>query len=113
MVMDAFTKMKTVKELEKRTDKQYVNRVRLRTKIYSVKVLLNEDFMDKIRNCLRNSKGKTIEQVLKETKLSRGTVKTYLEALVDSREITKVDYNQNTKVYFWGKFPIAKLKGET
>ena len=76
----------------------------IKRKEYFVKVLINEGFMNKIRNSLKNTRGKTIQQIINETKLARGTIKLYLSALVHNKEVTEISYNQNTKVYFWGEF---------
>lgn len=70
-------------------------------KEYLIKVILNEDIMNKIRKNLKNNiKGRTINNIMKDTNLSRGTVKLYLTALTYNKEVDEVNYNQNTKVYF-------------
>jgi len=48
--------------------------------------------------------GRTINNVMEDLKLARGTVKTYLTAMVYAKEIVQVDYNQNTKVFFKKKY---------
>jgi predicted ArsR family transcriptional regulator len=47
-----------------------------------------------------NKKGLSIQQIVDETKLSRGTVKTYLDELIRMSRVHEEEYGPNTKVYF-------------
>lgn len=47
-----------------------------------------------------NRNGLTIHQIMENTGLARGTVKTYLDELISMTRVHEEKYGQNTKVYF-------------
>lgn len=71
---------------------------------YPTTINLKLGVLDKIRVYMKkHPKGRTINNVMKDLPFSRGTLKTYLTAMACSGELEEVDYNQNTKVFFWRK----------
>lgn len=72
-------------------------------KKYKLELEFDEELMNKIRLSVRmSSKGRTIKDIMQDTKSSRGSLlKIYLSALVTNKEINEVNYNQDTKIYFW------------
>ena len=68
---------------------------------YPTVIPLNIKTVDKIKKCVaKYPYGVTINNIMKDLEISRGTVKTYLTSLVYAKEIIEVNYNQNTKVFF-------------
>lgn len=63
-----------------------------------------EDFdtpIQKIEKTLAvNRTGLTIQQIMDNTGLARGTVKTYLDELIRMSRVHEEEYGQNTKVFF-------------
>jgi len=49
---------------------------------------------------IKSKKGSTIQQIMDETELARGTVKTYLDELIRMGRVHEEEYGQNTKVFF-------------
>ena len=47
-----------------------------------------------------NRNGLTIQQIMDNTGLARGTVKTYLDELIRMTRVHEEEYSQNTKVFF-------------
>jgi len=71
---------------------------------YICPIELKKNTVDMIKTCLRkHERGRTIKNMMNDLNLSRGTIKTYLTALVYAKEVEEVIYNQNIKVYFYIK----------
>ena len=47
-----------------------------------------------------NRNGLTIQQIMDNTELARGTVKSYLDELIRMSRVHEEEYGQNTKVFF-------------
>lgn len=63
--------------------------------------MANENIIKEIEKILTEYRqGLTINQIMEYTKLSRGTVKTYLDEMVKFGRVHEENYNQNTKVFF-------------
>ena len=61
----------------------------------------NENIIKQIEKILiKCRQGLTINQIMEHTKLSRGTIKTYLDEMVKFGRVHEENYNQNTKVFF-------------
>lgn len=70
---------------------------------------MNFKFMQKIVDELNKSKrGLTIQNLMDNTKLARGTIKPLLDILVYTSQVDEVKYNQNVKVYFANEKKIKK-----
>ena len=52
------------------------------------------------KELVANRNGITIQQIMENTKLARGTVKSYLDELIRMNRVHEEEYGQNTKVYF-------------
>ena len=52
------------------------------------------------KELVANRNGITIKQIMENTKLARGTVKSYLDELIRMNRVHEEEYGQNTKVYF-------------
>ena len=52
------------------------------------------------RKTAGNRNGLTIQQIMDNTGLARGTVKTYLDELIRMTRVHEEEYGQNTKVFF-------------
>ena len=71
---------------------------------YICPIELKKNTVDIIKKYLKKSpRGRTIKNMMTDLNLARGTVKTYLTALVYAKEVEEVIYNENTKVYFYVK----------
>lgn len=69
---------------------------------YIQPIQLKKRTVDRIQKALKKHEyGMTINNMMVECNLARGTIKTYLTALVYAGEVKEIIYNQNTKVYFW------------
>ena len=63
--------------------------------------MVNENIIKRIEKTLiEHRQGLTINQIMDYTKLSRGTIKTYLDEMVKFGRVHEESYNQNTKVFF-------------
>jgi len=62
---------------------------------------MNFKFMQSILDALNKSKhGMTIQNLMNETKLARGTIKLHLDILEYTSQVEEIRYLQNVKVYF-------------
>ncbi len=52
------------------------------------------------KSLIKHNQGTTIQQLIEDTGLARGTVKTYLEELQNMGRVHEQEYGQNTKVFF-------------
>ena len=60
--------------------------------------------------------GSTIQQIMTTTRLARGTVKAYLDELINIGRVHEEEYGQNTKVFFLngrGEFQRQIQMGQT
>lgn len=63
--------------------------------------MADENILKKIEKALSSSRqGLTINQIMENTQLSRGTVKSYLDELIAFGRVHEEEYAQNTKIYF-------------
>ena len=70
---------------------------------------MNFKFMQKVVDELNKSpRGLTIQNLMDNTKLARGTIKPLLDILVYTSQVDEVKYNQNVKVYFANVKKIKK-----
>jgi len=68
---------------------------------YPTTIELKRKTADRIKRYIsKYPYGRTINQIMEDLKLARGTVKVYLTAMAYAKEIKEIDYNQNTKVFF-------------
>jgi len=52
------------------------------------------------KSLIKNRRGMTIQQIIDETGMARGTVKTYLDEMMRMGRVHEEEYGQNTKVFF-------------
>src|SRR3989338_4639593 len=63
--------------------------------------MTQENTLKKIEKALALSRqGLTINQLMEQTQLARGTVKSYLDELIRLGRVHEEDYAQNTKIFF-------------
>jgi len=63
--------------------------------------MAKENIIKEVEKILtEHRQGLTINQIMEHTELSRGTVKTYLDEMVNFGRVHEENYNQNTKVFF-------------
>lgn len=75
----------------------------------NIEFYLDKKIMNKILKVLKdNLRGRTIQNIIDKTGLSRGTIKTYLVHLAYLDKVIELCYGRNTKVYYYK--PTFKLK---